>query len=171
MTLSLAADSRLVADPAPLDTRLDVDFSATTGTNNRWMRGLLRPVETDDRAKARGLLSFDGDALASELAVFGAPVMRCEVSLDGDDGALFVYLETTDAYGTVRLLTQGVARIRSGTIQVRLRPIAFELPPGSALRVSLAGADADTFERIPSQGSRAILITAPCSIELPVVAR
>jgi hypothetical protein len=77
MTLSLAADSRLVADAAPLDTRLDVDFSATTGTNNRWMTGLLRPVETDDRAKARGLLSFDGDALASELSVFGAPVLRC----------------------------------------------------------------------------------------------
>ena len=103
MTLSLATGSRLVGVAAPLDARLDIDFSATTGTNNRWMTGLLRPVDADDRAKARGLLSFDGEPLANDLSVFGAAVLRCDVSLDGDDAALFVYLETKDVHGRVRL--------------------------------------------------------------------
>jgi hypothetical protein len=169
MKLSLAAGHRLVRSSAPLDAHFDVDFSATTGTNNRWMTGLLHPVDANDRAKARGLLSFDGEPLANALSVFGAPALRCEVSLDGDAAALFVYLEARDAHGPVRLLTEGVERVRSGTVQVRLRPVAFELPPGSMLRLSLAGADADTFERVPAQGPRAITLVAPCVIELPIV--
>ena len=107
--------------------------------------------------------------LQKVLSFFGPPVLRCEVSLDGDAAALFVYLETRDVHGRVRLLTEGVERVRGGTVQVRLRPVAFELPPGSILRVSLAGADADTFERVPAEGPRAITLVAPCAIELPIV--
>ncbi len=168
-TWSLASGGRLVAATAPLDVRLDVDFTATTGTNNRWMTGLLRPVETDDRVKARGLLSFNGEPLGGVLSVFGAPVLRCDVSLDGHEAALFAYLEVKEPQGPVRLLTEGVARIGTGSVEVRLRPIAFELAPGSTLRVSLAGADADTFERVPVQGPRSMTFASPCAIELPVL--
>jgi hypothetical protein len=168
-TLSLAANGKLVAAAASLQTRLDVDFTATTGTNNRWMTGLVRPVEYDDRTKTRGVLSFDGEPLEGRLSVFGAPVLRCEVALDGDDAALFAYLEVRGPQGRVRLLTEGVARVRGGSVEVRLRPIAFELPKDSTLRVSLAGADADTFERVPVQGPRSITFASPCAIDLPVV--
>ncbi|MDI1449938.1 CocE/NonD family hydrolase [Polyangium sp. 6x1] len=168
-TYSLASGGKLVRDAAALEARLDVDFQATTGTKNRWVTGLLRPVDTGDRAKARGLLSFDHAPLTDTLSVFGAPVLRCQVTADGDESALFAYLEAKLAEGPTRLLTEGVARIRGGAIEVRLRPIAFELPPGSSLRVSLAGADADTFERVPAKGSRSMAFAAPCAIELPVV--
>jgi hypothetical protein len=168
-TYSLASGGKLVPGEAALSARLDVDFQATTGTKNRWVTGLLRPVDTGDRAKARGLLSFDHAALPETLSVFGAPVLRCQVTPDGDESALFVYLEAKLAEGPMRLLTEGVARIRGGDVEVRLRPIAFELPPGSTLRVSLAGADADTFERVPAEGPRSMAFSAPCAIELPVV--
>ena len=168
-TLSLVDGGGLALQVGPLDAAFDVDFAASTGTENRWMTGLLRPVRADDRAKARGILSFVGRPLAEPLVVFGAPALRCDVAPDGDDTALFVYLEATDADGRVRLLTEGVARIRGGPTEVRLRSIAFELPPGASVRVSLAGADADTFERVPAAGPRRMALRAPCTIELPVV--
>ncbi len=166
---SLASEGKLVRDAAALEARLDVDFQATTGTKNRWMSGLLRPVDTGDRSKARGLLAFHDAPLTSLLSVFGAPVLRCQVTLDGDDAALFAYLEAKGADGQMRLLTEGVARIHGGAVEVRLRPVAFELTSGSSLRVSLAGADADTFERVPAEGPRSMAFSAPCAIELPVV--
>ena len=168
-TLSLVAGGGLALQAGPLDAGFDVDFAASTGRDNRWMTGLLRPVRTDDRAKARGIASFIGQPITAPLSVFGASTLRCNVALDGDDAALFVYLEAVDRAGTVRLLTEGVARIGNGPAEVRLRPIAFELPPGASVRVSLAGADADTFERVPSAGPRHMQFSAPCSIELPVV--
>ncbi len=170
MQLFLASGGKLTQDPTALDARLDVDFEATTGTNNRWMTGLRRPVETNDRAQARGVLSFEGEPLAGVLSVFGSPLLRCQTSIDSGDAALFAYLETRQGNGPVRLLTEGVARIRSGGVEVRLRPIAFELPRGSTLRVSLSGADADTFERVPTSGPASISFAAPCAIELPVAA-
>jgi putative CocE/NonD family hydrolase len=166
---SLASGGQLVRGEAPLDAKLDVDFAATTGTTNRWVTGLLRPVDTGDRAKARGLLSFDHAPLTETLSVFGAPVLRCQVTADGDDSALFAYLEARLGDGPTGLLTEGVVRLRGGAVEVRLRPIAFELPPGSSLRVSLAGADADTFERVPAEGPRSLAFSAPCTLELPVV--
>jgi putative CocE/NonD family hydrolase len=159
----------LAGEEAPLDAAFEVDFSASTGTENRWMTGLLRPVRADDRAKAQGILAFVGPPLAEPLAVFGAPVFRCRVAPDGPDAALFVYLEADDAAG-VRLLTEGVERIRDRPTEIRLRSIAFELAPGTRLRVSLAGADADTFERVPPAGPRRVALRAPCGLELPVVA-
>ncbi|MFY0536952.1 CocE/NonD family hydrolase [Nannocystis pusilla] len=168
-TYSLASGGQLVRGEAPLDARLDVDFAATTGTTNRWVTGLLRPVDTGDRAEARGLLSFDHAPLGETLSVFGAPVLRCQVTADGDDSALFAYLEARLADGPTGLLTEGVVRLRGGAVEVRLRPIAFELPPGASLRVSLAGADADTFERVPAEGPRSLAFSAPCTLELPVV--
>ena len=178
MSLSLGAAGTLRSGDmgtggvaATLDEGLDVDFAASTGTDNRWMAGLLHPVAYNDRKKARGLMSFVGAALKDPLYVFGAPILRCNAVLDGDDAALFVYLEASDANGPTRLLTEGVSRIRSGEVEVRLRSIAFELPAGSSLRVSLAGADSDTFERVPETGPRRISLRDACSLELPVVQR
>jgi len=156
---------------ATLDEALDVDFAASTGTDNRWMAGLLHPVVYNDRKEARGVISFLGAPLKEPLNVFGGPILRCNVALDGDDAALFAYLEASDANGPTRLLTEGVSRIRGGEAEVRLRSIAFELPVGSSLRVSLAGADADTFERVPETGARRITLRSACSLELPVVER
>lgn len=169
-TYSLATGGQLVRGEAPLGATLDVDFAATTGTTNRWVTGLLRPVDTGDRAEARGLLSFEHAPLTETLSVFGAPVLRCQVTADGDDAALFAYLEARLADGPIGLLTEGVTRLRGGAVELRLRPIAFELPPGSALRVSLAGADADTFERVPAAGPRSLAFSSPCALELPVAA-
>lgn len=171
MMLSLGSGGTLRSGESMLDEALDVDFAASTGTDNRWMAGLLHPVVYNDREEARGLISFVGVPLTEPLHVFGRPVLRCNVALDGDDAALFAYLEASDASGPTRLLTEGVSRIRGGEAEVLLRSIAFELPVGASLRVSLAGADADTFERVPETGPRRIELRSACSLELPAVQR
>lgn len=150
---------------------LDVDFGASTGVKNRWMTGLVQPVVHGDRARARGLQSFTLPAREAPLRFFGAPRVGCEVALDGDEAALHVYLEEVMADGVVRLLTEGVQRVRGGRVTVPLRALAAELPVGGRLRVSIAGADAPTFERVPPAGPRRLTLrgaeASPCQLELP----
>lgn len=70
--------------------------------------------------------------------------------------------------GSVRYLTEGVVRTRGGKVVVPLRAIAFELAPGQAFRVGLAGADQPTFERVPASGSVALTLPGIPTLELPV---
>jgi putative CocE/NonD family hydrolase len=159
------------AAPLPSDTlrTLDVDFTASTGRNTRWTTGLVRPVDAPDRARAPGLLSWRTAPFSEPLAVFGDGALTCNVTLSADEAALHVYLESVDASGRVRLLTEGTQRARAGAITVRIRPVAFELPSGWSLRLSIAGADAPTFERVPATGpQRIIMHGASCTLVLPV---
>lgn len=167
----LPADSA-AAQAADTVRTLDVDFAATTGRNNRWTTGLVRPVDANDRAGARGLISWQTRPLAAPLTVLGESVLSCRVALTADEAALHVYLESVDPEGRVRLLTEGTQRTRAGEIAVRIRPVAFELPAGWSLRLSVAGADAPTFERVPTAGSQRIAMHGTtCSVTLPTVAR
>ncbi len=149
---------------------LSVDFTASTGVNTRWTTGLVRPVDAPDRAKARGLLSWQAASLAVPLSVFGATEFVCEVTLEAPEAALHVYLESVDRHGKVRLLTEGIQRIRSGLIRMDLRSVAFEIPAGWSLRLSVAGADAPSFERVPASGPQRLQFAGSgCHIVLPTV--
>jgi putative CocE/NonD family hydrolase len=164
---SLIDGGRLATTPGPLSLDFEVDFAATTGTTNRWMTGLLHPVDTGDRAKVAGLVRFD---LAPEpMRVFGPAHLRCAVRTDGE-AALFAYLEVVLPDGTARLVTEGVSRVTGPDVDVRLRPIALELPAGAHLRLALSGADGPTFERVPASGPRRLSLRESCSLELPMAA-
>jgi putative CocE/NonD family hydrolase len=156
---------------------LVVDFSASTGERNRWTSGLARPVDAPDRARARGIASWWSPRLSSSLSVFGAGEFRCRTALDAGEAALHVYVESVDPQGRVRLLTEGTRRLQRadepGTAtdaSVRLRPVAFRLEPGWSLRLSVAGADAPTFERVPATGDQRIVFAPEgCVLVLPQV--
>lgn len=146
---------------------LDVDFSATTGLKNRWMTGMAQSVVYEDRRQAKGLLRAAGPARTAPLRFFGAPHVTCEVTLDGPEAALHVYLEELGADGAVTLLTEGVQRVHGGAVSFPLRALAAELPVGGRLQLSIAGADAPTFERVPAEGPRRITLNGPCTLSLP----
>ncbi len=169
-TLHLVGERLASAPAAGAPRALTVDFAASTGKNTRWTTGLARPVDAPDRADTRGVISWQSAALDSPLSVFGASEFVCEVTLDAPEAALHVYVESVDRSQRVRLLTEGVQRIRAGLATVRIRPVAFELPPGWRLRLSVAGADAPSFERVPATGAQRIQFAGDgCRLVLPVV--
>lgn len=165
----LRGDGTLGAPDPGLDRRLAVDFAVTVGWDQRWTAGILRPVASPDRAQAGGLLSFHTGPLPEGLSVFGAGQWACEVSLLAPEAALHIYLEAVDDRGRVPLLTEGVLRAQEGPVSIRLRPVAFALPAGQGLRLSIAGADAAVFERVPAEGPQEIRVHgASCALTLPV---
>lgn len=153
---------------------------ASTGRNNRWTTGLVRPVDAANRAKARGLHSVLLPTLTEPLRVFGAGTFTCAIASDQREATLHVYVESVDAAGRVRLLSEGMQRVtgdstgpsRAGAplrpVSIRIRPVAFELPAGWRLRMSLASEDEPTFERVPAAGDVAWrLDTRACTLTLP----
>lgn len=159
--------------PEAFEARLDVDFDATTGTQTRWTAGpLLTDVRPPPRPGIRGRTQWESAPLTAPQRWFGAPSFRCGVSLDGPDAALHVSLERVRG-GSVAPLTDGVARVGAGAATVRLRPVALALEPGDALRLTVAGADRDTLERVPAEGPRAIVLRAQigamCVLSLPAL--
>jgi predicted acyl esterase len=149
-------------------TPFDVDFAATNGPNTRWSSGLLRPVDDPDRAAWPGLRSFVSAPTGATLRWVGEGTVACDLGVSVDAVAVHAYVEVVAADGRVRLLTEGVTRATGGPVTVRLRPVAVELPTGASLRLSFAGADADTFERVPATGPATWTFTEPCVLQLPL---
>lgn len=170
--LYLDAAGALVSEPPQaFEARVAVDFGATTGARTRWTTGLRSDVRYPPRVGQKGVTQWESAPLDAPQRWFGAPTFRCGVSLDGPDAALHVYLERVRR-GRADSLTEGVARIQSGVADVRLRPVAALLSPGDSVRVSVAGADQGTFERVPATGPRTIVlrsqIGAVCLVTLPL---
>lgn len=131
---------------------LKVDFEASTGTKNRWMAGMLQPIDYGDRRQARGQIVWEAPAATESYRLFGSPLLEAQVTVDGPEAALHVYLEVREPNGKVVYLTEGVARTRGGWVSVPLRAVSYEFKRGQALRLSVAGSDRPTFERVPATG-------------------
>jgi putative CocE/NonD family hydrolase len=152
--------------------------NASTGMNTRWTTGLARPVDAPERANAVGVHRYRLPALTDTLEVFGAGSITCALAADHAEATLHVYLEAEDAAGRVRLLTEGMQRVRrvdaSGDtlpeVSLRLRPVAFALPAGWRLLVTFAGEDQPTFERVPATGVVTWRVApSRCQLELPAM--
>jgi predicted acyl esterase len=157
---------------------------ASTGENNRWTTGLARSVDVAERSRAAGLHSDTLPVLTEPLNVFGDGVFSCDIRADVADATVHVYVESIDPEGRVRILTEGMQRLRPPAttselpgdtthrgVTIRLRPVAFALPAGWRLRLSLAGEDLPTFERMPALGR--VTWSARhngCALVLPVIA-
>lgn len=92
--------------------RYEVDFSATTGENNRWHTNLGGPpvVYADRAAEDLELLTYTSDPLAADIAITGKPVATLNLSSTATDGVLYVYLETVAPDGEVTYITEGQLR-------------------------------------------------------------
>jgi predicted acyl esterase len=88
-----------------------VDFTASSGEENRWMGQLGRPVKYGDRrAEDQKLLHYTSAPLERDLEITGSPTVALQVSSTHADGAFHVYLEDVGPDGRVTYLTEGLLR-------------------------------------------------------------
>ena len=89
-----------------------VDFTATTGTRNRWYTngGGGDVVYGDRRAEDEKLLTYTSAPLTVDTEVTGHPVVTLHLASTETDGAFIVYLEDVAPDGTVRYITEGQLR-------------------------------------------------------------
>ena len=190
--------------PQPAD-RFDIDFSTSTGLNNRWQTELdQRPVKY---APIKGQLAYTTPPLETDTEITGYPIVTLWVKSTHDDGNFFVYLEAIDEQGNAHYLTEGMLRAIHRKISMDMPPYkqfvpyhsfkrkdAMPLIPGEAakltfglnpisalirrgwrLRVSISGADKDTFQRSPAQGSPSVEVllggATASFIEIPLKVR
>lgn len=117
----LTADARLDTEPptAGGSDRYEVDFTAATGSANRWATqkdgaDVVYPDRADESAK---VLSYTSDPLPAAARIVGHPTLTLHLSSTREDGALFVYLEDVAPDGKITYLTEGQLRLlhRGGT--------------------------------------------------------
>ena len=88
-----------------------VDPTAGTGLNNRWHAQMGNPIFFPDRQEEdEKLLVYDTPALDKDTEITGHPVVHLYLRSNATDGQFFVYLETVDPDGRVRMLTEGQLR-------------------------------------------------------------
>lgn len=109
-----AVDGSLTEDLQAMGGQLEyvVDFSATTGSLNRWQTQLDGgPVLYGDRAaEDQKLLTFTSDPVASSFRIVGEPEVDLYVHADVSDAAFYGYLELVDPQGVVTYVSEGQLR-------------------------------------------------------------
>jgi len=105
-SLSLTAPGVVTASDAYL-----VNFTASTGKNNRWMTELGLDILYPDRSgEDNKLLVYTGTPLATDVEISGSPAVVLEVASTAADGAFFAYLEDVAPDGHVTYLDEGELR-------------------------------------------------------------
>jgi putative CocE/NonD family hydrolase len=149
------------------------------------------------------LLTYTSAPLPAAVEVTGHPVVTIHAASSATDGAFFAYLEEVSPDGAVTYVTEGALRAlhrkladasdalglpqhtfrradaeplvpgEVAELTFDLQPISYRFAAGSRIRLALAGADADHFARIPSEGAVSWQVQRsaafPTSLVLPVV--
>ena len=104
--------SRRAPDSEAGEDRYTVDFTATTGTRNRWYTngGAGDVVYGDRRGEDAKLLTYTSPPLDADLEITGHPVVTLHLASTEADGAFIAYLEDVAPDGTVRYITEGQLR-------------------------------------------------------------
>jgi putative CocE/NonD family hydrolase len=110
-----ASDGRLSRDAPTKSNGEDaytVDFTASTGLENRWFSGMSGvPIRYLDRAEQdQLLLVYETPEMTEDVELTGHPVVSLQVSSTHEDGAFYVYLEDAFPDGTVVYVTEGELR-------------------------------------------------------------
>lgn len=107
-TVGSVNDGVLSLDPPSSDERdaVQVDFSATSGTNTRWTQRPYGDLSSND---AKGL-TYTTSSLSEDVLIVGHPVVTLYVSSSASDGDFFVYLEEVDTLNVSHYVTEGVLR-------------------------------------------------------------
>ena len=88
-----------------------IDFTATTGGQNRWMTQMGMDVHYEDRREEdMKLLTYTSAPLETDLEITGSPTVYLYISSSHQDGAFHVYLEDISPEGRVAYLTEGLLR-------------------------------------------------------------
>ena len=129
-----------------------VDFTATTGTRNRWYTngGGGDVVYGDRRTEDAKLLAYMSAPMEADTEITGHPVVTLHVTSTEIDGAFIVYLEDVAPDGTVRYVTEGQLRAvmravtddpplyrKYGPHRSELRADAMPLVPGEIAEISI----------------------------------
>lgn len=157
-----------------------VDFAVNTGRANRWSTQMGTPVRLPNRERMDArMATWTSAPLTADLHVIGTPVLHFGCTVDRDDGALLVYLEDVDPDGASRYVTEGGLRLahrgRDGAAptflqadaqpvvpgeridgKIELHPTSMRFAKGHRIRLAIAGADRDTFARVPAEGELTI---------------
>ena len=108
-----------------------VNFTASTGKQDRWTTELNLDILYPDRSSEDGkLLVYTGAPLATDAEISGSPVVVLKVASTVTDGAFFAYLEDVAPDGHVTYLDEGELRaINRKQMDTHKRPYN---APGSA---------------------------------------
>lgn len=89
-----------------------VDFSASTGPDNRWTTQATAPrIRYGNRASEdRKLLTYTGAPLPEDMDITGQPLITLRAAANRSDASFFVYLEDVAPDGKVTYLTEGELR-------------------------------------------------------------
>lgn len=92
--------------------RYQVDPATSTGQFNRWYaQASNQPICFPDRQdEDKKLLIYDTPPLTEDIEITGHPMVQLYLCVNTEDAQFFVYLETVDPDGRVRLLTDGQLR-------------------------------------------------------------
>jgi len=179
--------------------RYAVDFTATSGTSNRWHTQTGSDVVYPDRAgQDRKLLTYTSAPLARAVEITGRAVVSLQVSSTATDGAFIAYLEDVAPSGRVTYLTEGELRAlhrkistptppfhsferadaqplvpgQLAEVRFAMQPISVLIGKGHRIRIAVAGADRDSFARIPANGNPVITVERNAvhasAVDLPV---
>ena len=103
--------NRVMPDSEEGSDLYHVDPSTGTGLNNRWHTQMGSPIFFPDRQEEdKKLLVYDTPPLENDTEITGHPVVHLYIRSNTTDGQFFVYLETVDPDGRVRLLAEGQLR-------------------------------------------------------------
>ena len=108
-----------------------VDFSATTGSENRWLANLSgsRDIVYFNRYEEdKKLLVYDSTPLLEDTEITGVPIVTLQVSSTHADGAFYVYLEDVAPDGKVTYITEGILRASHSKLSTESPPFYIEGP-------------------------------------------
>jgi putative CocE/NonD family hydrolase len=96
--------------PEGFDT-YSVDFTASSGKENRWMGQMGLPVMYNDRhSEDEKLLHYTSTPLDADIEITGSPTVYLQAASTHTDGAFYLYLEDVAPDGRVTYLTEGLLR-------------------------------------------------------------
>ena len=96
--------------PEGYDT-YSVDYTASSGKENRWMGQMGLPVMYGDRhSEDEKLLHYTSAPLEADIEITGSTTVILHVVSTHTDGAFYVYLEDVAPNGRVTYLTEGLLR-------------------------------------------------------------
>jgi uncharacterized protein len=137
--LYFAENHALSPAPPVADTANDaypVNFTASTGKQDRWTTELNLDILYPDRSSEDGkLLVYTGAPLATDVEISGSPTVVLDVASTAADGAFFAYLEDVGPDGHVTYLDEGEQRaINRKQMEIHERPYNSPGPASGSAR-------------------------------------
>ncbi len=135
-----------------------VDFTATTGSENRWMSQMGKPVVYPERSEEdKKLLTYTSLPLEEDTEITGSPTVTLYVSSTHTDGAFHIYFEDVTPSGDVVYLTEGLLRA------IHRKEISREEAPYVPLGVYHSFTQKDSSALVPGQMNEIKITLYPIS--------